>query len=220
MIAAALLHPDVSSRVVERFHGCGVEIVVRDRLEGPADCSAALIFGGDGTVHRHLAQLYTRKIPVLVVPAGSGNDFAKALGIFSVDQALQVWRQFCAGANNVGEIDLGAIRPCGNAGREGHSESNGNSGPGSSPESSSGSSRKSSPESNRKSSLITNFAASDEEILFCCVAGIGMDAEANALANRMPAWLKGRGGYLLAALRSLLAFEPVEMSVKAGGREI
>src|SRR5262249_36268528 len=80
--------------------------------------------------------------------------------------------------------------------------------------------RKSSPESNRKSSLITNFAASDEEILFCCVAGIGMDAEANALANRMPAWLKGRGGYLLAALRSLLAFEPVEMSVKAGGREI
>jgi hypothetical protein len=30
-----------------------------------------------------------------------------------------------------------------------------------------------------------------------------MDAEANARANRMPSWLKSRGGYVLAALQAL-----------------
>jgi diacylglycerol kinase family enzyme len=59
-----------------------------------------------------------------------------------------------------------------------------------------------------------------EEVPFCCVAGIGMDAEANARANRLPPWLKGRGGYLLTALRSLIAFKAVEMSAIAEGREI
>jgi diacylglycerol kinase (ATP) len=62
--------------------------------------------------------------------------------------------------------------------------------------------------------------ASGNEILFCCVAGVGMDAEANRRANNMPAWLKGKGGYLLAALEALVAFKPVEMHITAGGREI
>jgi diacylglycerol kinase family enzyme len=47
-----------------------------------------------------------------------------------------------------------------------------------------------------------------------------MDAEANARANRMPQWLKSTGGYVLAALQSLVAFKPVEMSVKTSQREI
>jgi diacylglycerol kinase (ATP) len=47
-----------------------------------------------------------------------------------------------------------------------------------------------------------------------------MYAEANARANRMPAWLKRRGGYVFAALQSLVAFKPVEISVSAGERKI
>jgi len=62
--------------------------------------------------------------------------------------------------------------------------------------------------------------AGTHETLFCCVAGIGMDAEANAPANRMPAWLKKRGGYVLAALQSLVAFKAAEMTVTTEGREI
>jgi diacylglycerol kinase family enzyme len=80
MIAAALLHPDVSSKVVDRFRSSGIEIKIQDNLEHCESCSAALIFGGDGTVHRHLPQLHQQKIPTLVVPTGSGNDFAKAFG--------------------------------------------------------------------------------------------------------------------------------------------
>ena len=40
-----------------------------------------LLFGGDGTIHRHLSQLVKLGLPVLIVPAGSGNDFARALGL-------------------------------------------------------------------------------------------------------------------------------------------
>ena len=172
MIAAALLHPDVSSKVVDRFRSSGVEICIQDNLEDSTNYSAALIFGGDGTVHRHLPQLHQQKIPVLVVPTGSGNDFAKALGIRSIEIALRAWQQFCADQKNVKEIDLGVIR------------------------------------------------SGSQETLFCCVAGIGMDAEANARANRMPQWLKSRGGYVLAALQSLIAFKPAEMNITAEGREI
>ncbi len=163
MTAIALLHPDVSPKVVDRFKCRGAEIKFQDSLEEQA-YSAALIFGGDGTVHRHLYQVYKQKIPTLVVPAGSGNDFAKTLGIGSERIALQAWQQFCASGANVREIDLGVIR-----------------------------------------------SPNGEEILFCCVASVGMDADANARANRMSTGLKRAGGYLLAALQALVAFNPVEM---------
>jgi diacylglycerol kinase (ATP) len=172
MIAAALLHPDVSPKVVDLFRSSDVKIRIQGDLQDSSDLSAALVFGGDGTVHRHLAELHRLQVPALVVPTGSGNDFAKALGIRKVETALRVWKQFCTNGNNVREIDLGVIH------------------------------------------------ADGKEILFCCVAGVGMDAEANARANRMPAWLKGRGGYELAALQSLMAFKSAEMSITADGREI
>jgi diacylglycerol kinase (ATP) len=72
---------------------------------------AILIFGGDGTVHRHLAQLATLRVPVLVVPCGSGNDFARALKLRSVADSLAAWRKFSAGIDNVRSIDLGVITP-------------------------------------------------------------------------------------------------------------
>jgi diacylglycerol kinase (ATP) len=177
MIAASLLHPDVPPTVVDRYRSSGVEIHIQDSLQNSPNLSAALIFGGDGTVHRHLPQLHQQKIPMLVVPTGSGNDFAKALGIRSVGIALRAWQQFCAEgkngeAKNIRDIDLGVIRSGG------------------------------------------------QEKFFCCVAGVGMDAEANVRANRMPPWIKSRGGYVLAALQSLIAFKPAEMIISAEGREI
>src|SRR6202162_5400328 len=68
-----------------------------------------LLFGGDGTIHRHLSQLVKLGLPVLVVPAGSGNDFARALGMRRVRDSLAAWRRFCAGQGNVSAIDLGVV---------------------------------------------------------------------------------------------------------------
>jgi diacylglycerol kinase (ATP) len=76
---------------------------------GAAD--AILIFGGDGTVHRHLPQLIKLRLPVLVVPCGSGNDFARALGLRSVRGSLAAWRKFASGTDIVRSIDLGVIAP-------------------------------------------------------------------------------------------------------------
>jgi diacylglycerol kinase (ATP) len=77
----------------------------------PSEADAILIFGGDGTVHRHLAQLVELQLPVLIVPRGSGNDFAHALHLNSVQISLAAWRRFCSAAGNVRTIDLGVITP-------------------------------------------------------------------------------------------------------------
>lgn len=171
MNAAALLGLSAKQKTIEEFR-LSERIQLSVAIEPAQNHDAVVIFGGDGTVHRHLAQLHQHKTPMLVVPTGSGNDFAKALGIRSVEIALHAWQQFCSDGKNVKEIDLGVIK-CGN-----------------------------------------------QETLFCCVAGVGMDAEANARANRMPRWLKSRGGYVLAALQSLIAFKPAAMNITADGREI
>jgi YegS/Rv2252/BmrU family lipid kinase len=176
MTAIALLHPEVSPTIVERFRASDAHIRIQDNLLETTNCSAVLIFGGDGTVHRYLPELHKLKLPVLVVPSGSGNDFAKAMGLRNEEIALEAWRHFCAGRGNVRAIDLGVIQP--------------------------------------------RNQETEEEGLFCCVAGVGMDAEANARANRLPPWLKGRGGYVLAALRSLMAFRAMEMNAVSQEKEI
>jgi diacylglycerol kinase (ATP) len=171
MLITGLLHPDVSPQAIEPFRRACPDVALRENLEVSADLDAALIFGGDGTVHRHLPELHRHKIPVLIVPKGSGNDFAKALGIPNEGTALRAWREFCSTCKNVREIDLGVIR------------------------------------------------TGQAEILFACVAGVGLDSAANARANRMPSWLRGSAGYLLAALRILPTFQPVEMVSLSGEHE-
>ena len=74
-----------------------------------------LLFGGDGTIHRHLGSLVKLGVPVLVVPAGSGNDFARSLGLRRVGNSRSAWKQFCHGENNVRAIDLGVITFLGSA---------------------------------------------------------------------------------------------------------
>jgi diacylglycerol kinase (ATP) len=82
-------------------------------LQGlPASSSEAdvvLIFGGDGTIHRHLPALVRLQLPLLVVPTGSGNDFARALHLRSVRDSLRVWRDFESGKIQAQAVDLGVI---------------------------------------------------------------------------------------------------------------
>jgi diacylglycerol kinase (ATP) len=75
------------------------------------DADAILIFGGDGTIHRHLPALVRLHLPVLIVPAGSGNDFARALNLRSMQDSLRVWRDFEAGNVQAQAVDLGVIVP-------------------------------------------------------------------------------------------------------------
>jgi diacylglycerol kinase (ATP) len=79
------------------------------------ETEAIVIFGGDGTVHRHLASLVRLGLPVLVVPAGSGNDFARALGLRTRSDSRSAWNRFVKGGKNARRIDLGVIAPMGSS---------------------------------------------------------------------------------------------------------
>ena len=115
MRAAAILGPGNISKYVDRFRRVGDA----EWNEGPPASSNAadvvVVFGGDGTVHRHLAQLVKLGLPVLVVPCGSGNDFARALQLRRVRDSLAAWRTFVADGNNLRTIDLGLITEFGDS---------------------------------------------------------------------------------------------------------
>ncbi|WP_342564075.1 diacylglycerol kinase family protein [Paenibacillus sp. FSL R7-0345] len=58
------------------------------------DWRAAILIGGDGTIHSVLGALRRRSVPLAVIPAGSGNDTARGFGIplateAALDAALQ-----------------------------------------------------------------------------------------------------------------------------------
>jgi len=179
--AAAVLHPDAGGRQLEAFRDPRAELVRSSSLH-PGDLpEVAMVFGGDGSVHLVLAALAQSSVPLLVVPAGSGNDFAHAIGIRSRADALRAWRRFLDRGDNCRDIDLGCIKPMG------------------------------------------ADAGAAEEQYYCCIAGVGMDAEANEIANRMPAWMRANGGYIVSALRALAAHRPKLVSVTARlpeGREL
>ena len=125
-----------------------------------AGAEAALVFGGDGTVHRFLPEILQQNIPLLAVPTGSGNDFHREVGTGTRELAAQAWSKFLAG-KPPRAIDLG---------------------------------------------MITNVEG--ETIPYCCVAGIGLDSEANIRANNMSTWLKRHGGYTIAGVQSIFTYEP------------
>jgi diacylglycerol kinase (ATP) len=77
---------------------------------------AIVIFGGDGTIHHHLRTLVELGVPLMVVPCGSGNDFARALGLQTPRDSLSAWQKFAAGAGNIRTIDLGVIQNIGDDG--------------------------------------------------------------------------------------------------------
>jgi diacylglycerol kinase (ATP) len=193
MRAAAILGLGCSAKELKPFqaeHNSGHDLEWRMGMPASADeADVILLFGGDGTIHRHLGQLVRLGLPVLVVPAGSGNDFARALGLRRVRDSLAAWRRFCGSAvharpdetrpdnarpDNVRSIDLGLISPVETAGES---------------------------------------PAPHGSRYFCCIAGVGLDGEVSRRANRLPRWLRGHGGYVLSLVPAIFSFAPVGVKV-------
>jgi undecaprenyl-diphosphatase len=63
------------------------------------------VAGGDGTLCAGAAAAAAAGKPMLALPAGTLNHFARDLGLFSVDDALSALRGGTAGWVDVGEID-------------------------------------------------------------------------------------------------------------------
>src|ERR1700686_3090837 len=116
MRAAAILGLGVSAKNGKPFQSAP-KVEWRMGMPGSSEqADVILLFGGDGTVHRHLGQLVRLGLPVLVVPAGSGNGVAHSLGLGRGRDSLAAWRRLCGGEVNVRSIDLGIIAAVENAG--------------------------------------------------------------------------------------------------------
>jgi diacylglycerol kinase (ATP) len=183
MRAAAILGMGCSAKDLKPFR-MDETIDWRIGMPGTGDeVDAILLFGGDGTVHRHLRQLVKIGVPVLIVPAGSGNDFARSLGLRRVRDSLAAWRCFCQSATNTRLIDLGVITPVQDA-RE-----------------------------SRTLHVSASNPAPDTRHYFCSVAGVGLDGEVARRANALPRWVRAHGGYALTLAPTIFRFAPFPMRI-------
>lgn len=115
MRALALLGPNADQRDVADFASAArVAVPTATAIDMNHPPDVVLIFGGDGTVHRHLRALVDSHVPALVIPMGSGNDFARALGLKNRNLSLSAWRHFCDNREKVRAIDVGDITPTNN----------------------------------------------------------------------------------------------------------
>lgn len=68
---------------ITRYRGHATEIVKdieREAAEGEI-VQAIIVIGGDGTIHEVVNGLIDRKVPIVYIPGGSGNDFARGAAI-------------------------------------------------------------------------------------------------------------------------------------------
>ena len=57
-----------------------LRLAIEESKDGPP-ISGVLVVGGDGIVHLAIQELALREIPLAVIPAGTGNDFARVMKI-------------------------------------------------------------------------------------------------------------------------------------------
>lgn len=159
------------------------------------EADVILLFGGDGTIHRHLGQLVKLALPVLIVPMGSGNDFARALGLRSMRDSRAAWNAHCARKGTVRSIDLGVITPL------------------ETPDASTGARDGPAPNGTDRHSVLGTYDSVLVAHYFCSVAGVGLDADVARRASLLPRWLRGNGGYALSFAQSFFQFAPFPLKI-------
>jgi len=222
--AVALLGPVANEQQVKQFELPGVNLFSGNELDPTDRPEAALIFGGDGTLHRHLGGLAQKQIPALIVPLGSGNDFAQSIGIESVRKALVAWRRFCSTGDNTRLIDLGTIRAL--------EQASGSAIPDPTPwQGAALESLHFVPSGPRADlpalgprimqSQLRQLTAAEREVarttFYACLAGTGLDAAVNRLTLRQPRWVRAHGGYVVGLLR---LFRVVYRGAHVGMKEV
>ncbi|MEV4253476.1 phosphatase PAP2 family protein [Spirillospora sp. NPDC049652] len=109
---ARILERELPAAEVIRFSedGEGDGVVGGDLariLDDAASRAEALaVVGGDGTVNAAARAALANKVPLLVVPGGTFDHFARALGIETVTDAVTAYRD-----GRIGRVDVGRVSP-------------------------------------------------------------------------------------------------------------
>ncbi len=232
MRAVALLGPHAKERHVRPFELEGVNLFSGNELDPTDEPEAVLIFGGDGTVHRHLGGLAHKQIPTLVVPIGSANDFAQTIGIENVATAKDAWQRFCTSGHNTKLIDLGTIQLLADSKFSPAEETSdatlsSSSQPSTAWQGESLETMHFVPDGPRRDlpqmgarimqSQLRRLTEAEEEVarttFFSCIAGTGLDAAVNRRTLKQSHWLRGHGGYVVALLQTLGSFRAPRITV-------
>lgn len=110
--------------VVAQLRAAGHEVTVLRRrdyqglraavdAEIAAGIQALVVVGGDGMVHLGVNALATKAIPLGIIPAGTGNDAARGLGLDPHDPGAAVERFLAACQGAPRTVDLGRIERTG-----------------------------------------------------------------------------------------------------------
>ena len=225
MRVVALLGPRADEAVVKKFELPGVNLFSGNDMDPSDRPGAALVFGGDGTIHHHLPALIESRTPFLHVPMGSGNDFPHSLGIASVPIAFNAWKKFVETGTNVRELDAASITQL--HPDQGEDERH--------PTSDAWARELEASEHDPANHLAVLGPKIMESQLrhlierqqhlaalphyYCCVAGVGLDSEANRRANKMPLWLRRHGGYMVGAAGAVFAFQPTKITVSVPAKK-
>jgi diacylglycerol kinase (ATP) len=110
MRAAAILGLNSPLKILRTFQAVPGTEWSMGCPESAEQADVILILGGDGTVHRYLPTLFELKLPVLVIPCGSGNDFAQSLGLGNIQDSRSAWQEFVAGSHTIRAIDLIVVK--------------------------------------------------------------------------------------------------------------
>ena len=172
MLSQVILGPGGHDKSLASLRSAGLTVISSTDFVSDHRADLVIVIGGDGTIHRFLPDLIRAKLPVLVVPAGSGNDLARTLGINSCQIAIELARDFARQRVHTIEIDVGNI-----------------------------------------------IDEDGGQIPFCCTGGVGLDAIAGQFANSLPRWIRGNGGYLLAAARALFTNPALNLDVAVNTAE-
>jgi diacylglycerol kinase family enzyme len=209
---------------VQPFELPGVNLFSGNELDPTDTPDAAVVFGGDGTVHRYLGGLSLKQIPTLVVPIGSANDFAQSLGLTTAKRSLVAWQRFCASGGNVQSIDLGTIRPLDDSSSSPRAAGENEAVPwaGESLETLHfvpDGPRRDLPQMGGRimQSQLRHRREAENDVaratFFGCIAGTGLDAAVNRRTLQQSHWLRGHGGYVLALVQTLGGFRAPRITV-------
>ncbi len=219
MRVAAILHPYQKDSLLEPFRSEKVNLFRGNMVESNDLPETVIVFGGDGSVHRVIQAMAGSECPLLVVPTGSGNDFADSIGIRTIGTAIAAWHKYLEGGRNTRTIDLGVITPLSE--RVPLQDEHAVPVNGSTYIREDGTFEK--PEQTLAPAIMRQhlhhlYDSISSETYFCCIAGAGLDSETNRRANRMPAFVRAHGGYIFWALASLFRYkqQPITISVPDG----